>query len=82
MGIPETGNSIPNNVIHAIRPTIQIDVQTNTSKDDCMRVANACVYAMKSLQFSTIIAGTAKENNMHRCIITASRVIANGDEFN
>lgn len=82
IGTNEVGNSIPNNIIHAARVTIQIDVTTNTSKDDCIRVKNACVLAMKALQFSADTVGPVKESNMHRCIIRAARVIANGDEFN
>ena len=36
----EVGNSIPNNTIHALRDTFQIEVTTNTSKSDARIVIN------------------------------------------
>ena len=79
----EIGESIPNNTIHAIRSTIQIEVTTNTSKSDARNVINACVYAMKALNYSaTALPVYLKDNNVHRFIIRARRSIANGDNFN
>lgn len=78
----EIGNSIPNQTIHAIRDTIQIEVSTNTSKSDARIVINACVNAMKSLRYSLVVSPTyTKINNIHRFIIRCRRIVANGDNF-
>lgn len=78
----EVGNTIPNNQIHAIRSTIQIEVTTNVSRTDARIVANACITAMKALRYSLVVGPTyVKANNIHRYIIRMRRVIASGDEF-
>lgn len=78
----EVANSIPNQTIHAIRDTIQIEVSTNTNKADARVVINACIEAMKRLSYSiSMFPLYDKKNNIHRFIIRARRVIANGDEF-
>ena len=78
----EVGNSIPNNMIHAVRDTVQIEVTTNTSKSDARKVANACVTAMKAMRYSLRTTPIyTKNNNVHTFFIRASRVIANGDTF-
>lgn len=78
----EVGQSLPNQTIHAIRDTIQIEVSTNTSKSDSRTVINACITACKYLRYS--IVGTPvyiKTNNLHRFVIRVRRVVANGDTF-
>lgn len=78
----EVGNSIPNQTIHAMRDTIQIEVSTNVSKTDARTVINACINAMKTLRYSLVTGPTyMKINNVHRCVIRVRRVIANGDTF-
>lgn len=78
----EVGNSIPNNTIHALRDTFQIEVTTNTSKSDARIVISACVNAMKALGYSLIMAPVyTKVNNIHRFVIRMRRIVANGDKF-
>lgn len=78
----EIGNSIPNQTIHALRDTFQIEVSTNVSKSEARTVINACIYAMKSLSYSMVVSPTyTKIDNIHRFVIRMRRVIANGDEF-
>lgn len=78
----EVGNSIPNQTIHAMRDTIQIEVSTNVSKTDARTVINACINAMKTLRYSLVTGPTyMKINNVHRYVIRVRRVIANGDTF-
>jgi hypothetical protein len=82
IGDSEVGNSIPNQTIHAIRSSIQIDVSTNTSKSDARIVSMACVKALKGLRYSvTSLPIYLKDNNIHRFVVRARRVIANGDTF-
>lgn len=78
----EVGNSIPNQVIHAIRDTIQLSVSTNTTKSDARTVTNACISALKHLRYSVISMPIyQKDNNIHRFVFRVRRVIANGDTF-
>lgn len=78
----EVGNSIPNQTIHAMRDTIQIEASTNVSKAEARTVINACINAMKTLRYSLVTGPTyMKINNVHRCVIRVRRVIANGDTF-
>jgi hypothetical protein len=78
----ELGTTLVNQNIRAIRETIQIDVTTNTTKADDHKVANACVNSLKALSFSIqALPVYTKNNNVHRYIIRAQRVIANGDNF-
>lgn len=82
IGDSEVGNSIPNQTIHAIRSTIQVDVSTNTNKADARTVSKACVEALKGLRYSvTSLPIYQKDNNIHRFVFRARRVIANGDTF-
>ena len=78
----EVGNSIPNQTIHAMRDTIQIEASTNVSKTEARTVINACINAMKTLRYSLVTGPTyMKINNVHRYVIRVRRVIANGDTF-
>lgn len=78
----EISNSIPNDKIHAVRDTIQIEVVTNTSKADGRIVVNACVNAMKEIRYSIIMMPIyQKSNNLHRFVFRARRVVASGDKF-
>ena len=78
----EVGRDLSNNKIHALRDTIQIDVSTNTSKNDSRIVSIACVNAMKTLKYSLVSGPTyIKSNNIHRFVIRFRRIVANGDEL-
>ena len=78
----EAGTELANQTIRALRDTFQIDVTTNTTKSDAHRVAIACVSALKALSFIVVSAPThVKVNNVHRYVLRARRIIANGDTF-
>ena len=77
----EVGNSIPNQTIHAVRSTIQIEVTTNTNKADARIVANACINAMKGMRYSLVANLYTKTDNVHRYVIRMRRIVANGDAF-
>lgn len=78
----EVGQSIPNQTIHALRDTVQIEVSTDTSKADARTVVNACVNVMKLLRYSVYMFPLyTKNNNIHRFIFRARRIVANGDTF-
>ncbi len=78
----EVGRDLANDQIHALRDTIQIDVSTNTGKNDARIVVNACIRAMKSLKFSLVSGPThIKVNNINRFVIRVRRIVANGDEL-
>lgn len=78
----EIGGSLENDTIRAIRDTVQIEVTTNTEKADARIVMNACINVMKLLRYSiTMLPIYQKNNNVHRFIIRAQRVVASGDKF-
>lgn len=78
----ELGNSLMNKSIHAIRDTVQIDVTTNSSKADARKVSIACINVMKTLGYSiNMLPVYTKQNNIHRFIIRAYRVVGAGDNF-
>ena len=82
VGQSEVGNSIPNQTIHAVRDTLQIEVSTNTNKSDAHVVTNACISALKVLRYTVIMSPVyQKNNNVHRYVFRVRRVIANGDTF-
>lgn len=82
IGQSEIGNSIPNQKIHAVRETLQIEITTNTTKADAHTVSTACVNALKVLRYSIQQYPIyQKDNNVHRIVFRAQRVIANGDTF-
>ena len=82
IGQSEIGNSLPNQMIHAVRNTLQIEVSTNTTKADARTVTNACINAMKALRYSVMMSPVyQKDNNVHRIVFRVRRVIANGDTF-
>jgi hypothetical protein len=82
IGQSEIGNSLPNQMIHAVRNTLQIEVSTNTTKADARTVTNACINAMKALPYSVMMSPIyQKDNNVHRIVFRVRRVIANGDTF-
>lgn len=79
----EMGQSFMNQQVRAIRDSFQVDVTSNTTKSDAHKVAIACVKALKALSFNiTLFPTHQKINNIHRYIIRAQRIVANGDEFN
>lgn len=78
----EVGNTISNQTIHAIRDTMQIEVSTNTNKAEARTVTNACILALKKLRYSVIMLPIyQKDNNIHRFVFRARRVIGGGDTF-
>ena len=82
MDSSEVGNSIPNDMIHAVRDTIQFDVTTNTKKADAHIVAMAVINAMKVLRYSVVTMPVyIKTNNLHRYTFRMRRTVANGDVF-
>ena len=54
----------------------------DTNKADARVVSKACVEALKGLRYSvTSLPIYQKDNNIHRFVLRARRVIANGDTF-
>lgn len=82
VGQSELGNTISNDTVHAVRSTLQIDVSTNTNKSDARIVTNACILALKRLRYSVFMLPIyQKDNNIHRFVFRARRVIGSGDTF-
>lgn len=78
----ELGMDLENTSIHAIRDTIQIIVSTNTNKADARTVANACASALKCLRYTVFMMPIyQKDNNVHKFVLRARRVIGSADTF-
>lgn len=78
----ELGMDLENNSIHAIRDTIQVSVSTNTTKADARTVTNACMAALKALRYTVFMLPIyTKDNNIHRFVLRARRVVGAGDTF-
>lgn len=78
----EVGRTIPNQEIHALRDTIQIEVSTNTTRSEARTVINACIQAMKILRYSLVTGPTYRKiNNVHSFVIRMRRIVASGDVF-
>ena len=81
IGQDEKGNTLENNVIHAVDVTVQVRVQTNTNKADALTVSTECIKALKQMAFTAPLPIYSKDNNIHRCDFRSHRVIAGGDSF-
>ena len=78
----EVGRTIPNQEIHALRDTIQIEVSTNTTRSEARTVINACIQAMKILRYCLVTGPTYRKiNNVHSFVIRMRRIVASGDVF-
>jgi len=76
----ETGNDLQNTDTNAVWATAQIDVISNTSKDDCETVIYQTINIMKSMRFSLIGMPTyTTSNNLYTGIVRFRRVIGQGD---
>lgn len=76
----ESGNDIQNVDTNAILATLQIDVITNTSLDDCKEVIFETINIMKSMRFNIIgMPVYSASNNLYTGIVRCRRYIGGGE---
>lgn len=80
-GESETGRDLWGKDLNAVSLSMQIVIQTNTTKADCIKVRNACIEAVKKDGFRVVINEPVKSNNIHQCSLHFYGVRAGGDEF-
>ena len=76
----EQGADLQGESINAVMTVIQVDITANTTKSDAKKVAYTIVDALKGLRFEiTSLPIFTKEDDVHRAIIRARRMIGSGD---
>lgn len=76
----ETGNDIDNASTNAVLATLQIDVITNTSINDCKEVIYETINIIKSFRFDIISMPIySANNNLYTGVVRFRRVIGDGD---
>ena len=75
----ETGKDLQGYSLNAMSFSIQIVVKTNVSKNECLKVRNACIDAVKRDGFRVVINEPQKINNVHQCSLHFYGVRASGD---
>ena len=78
----EQGNDLDNTDTNAILATVQVDVISNTSLNDCKEVVYETTNIMKALSFSIIAMPIySANNNLYTGVIRFRRMIGGGDSF-
>ena len=76
----EMGEDFDNTGINAVLETLQIDVTTNQSMQDCTRVMMEVISQLKALRFNIATMPTYLiEDNIYRGIVRARRLIGSDD---
>ena len=78
----EQGNDLDNTDTNAILATVQVDVISNTSLNDCKEVVYETTNIMKALSFSIIAMPIyTANNNLYTGVIRFRRMIGGSDSF-
>lgn len=75
----ETGNTLDNTEISAIRATFELQVYSNKSESECRKILNTCILEMKKLHFNTTIPDPQTVGGKYFAIARFTRIIAGGD---
>ena len=76
----EKGNDLENKTINAVESNIQIEVITDTSKDDAKKIASVCADIMKNMSFDITSLPVFEEgSSYYRLIMRCSRTFGNAD---
>lgn len=76
----ESGNDLENTDTNAVLFTLQVDVITNTSLDDCKDVIYESINIMKSYRFSIIAMPVySANNNLYTGVVRFRRYIGGGE---
>lgn len=78
----EQGGDIEGKTVNAVMATFQIDITSNTTKSDVLSVSYKLIEALKQIGFIiSMFPEASKENNVHRAVLRARRLIGNGDKI-
>ena len=80
VGSVESGMDLDNTNVNAVIETIQVDVTTNASREDCKIVTSEVIMQLKAMRFNIIMMPIySTENNIQRGVVRARRTIGQGD---
>ena len=78
----ERGQDLTNETINAVLSTIEIQVWTNTTEDECRKILGEATAQMKALQFNIIEMPLVSVNDKIAWgVIRCRRMIGNGDKI-
>lgn len=76
----EIGNDLRNEVVAAVRATIELQVFSDQSESECREIMNACICEMKKLFFNiNMLPDPQTSDKKYFAIARFSRVVAAGD---
>lgn len=78
----EVGQDLTNTTVNGIRCTIEIQVWTNTTEEDCRKILNSAVIEMKRLKFNISAMPLVElKSKIAWGVIRATRIIGNSDDI-
>lgn len=78
----ERGQDLTNETINAVLSTIEIQVWTNTTEDECRKILGEATAQMKTLQFNIIEMPLVQVNDKIAWgVIRCRRMIGNADQI-
>ena len=76
----ETGNDLENQTINAVIETIEIQIWTNETEEECRRLMSAAIIEMKRMRFDcTAFPSIQTDNKIAFGIARFRRIIGSGD---
>lgn len=76
----EKGQDLENKTINAVLSNIQVEVITDTSKDDAKKIASVCTDILKNMSFNITALPVFEEgSSYYRLIMRCSRTFGNAD---
>ena len=78
----EAGQDLTNETVNAVLSTIEIQVWTNTTENDCRNIISDAVIQMKKLQYNIVGMPVVEAGNkVNWGVIRCRRMIGNGDKI-
>ena len=78
----ERGQDLTNETVNAVLSTIEIQVWTNTTEDDCRKIMAEAVNQMKKLQFNIIgMPFVMTSDKISHGVMRGRRMVGNGDKL-
>ena len=78
----EVGQDLTNTSVNGIRCTIEIQVWTNTTEEDCRKILNSAVTEIKQMRFNiSAMPIVQTKDKIAWGVIRATRIIGNSDDI-
>lgn len=77
----ETGNDLLNEDVIALRVTFELQIYSDKSESECVKIMNQCILEMKKLHFNiTMFPDPQTINKKYLAIARFTRLVASGDQ--